>query len=53
MALSLWLISEAPRHEDVGENGGIDQKFLISALDEYEWSDSRRDHFTLGEPAPR
>jgi hypothetical protein len=38
--LSLRLINEAPRHEDVWGNGGITSLFLTSALDGGEWSAS-------------
>jgi hypothetical protein len=31
--LSLWIINEAPRHEDVWGSGGIAAPFLTSALD--------------------
>jgi hypothetical protein len=45
----LCLIDQAQRHEDVYESEGIARPFLISALDEGEWSASRSGRFTPGE----
>jgi hypothetical protein len=50
--LSLYLINEAPRHEDVSGNGGIAPPFLTSARGGGEWSTSLPDRFTPGERVP-
>jgi hypothetical protein len=51
--LSLFLINQAPRHEDVWESGGTAQPLLNSVLDRGEWSASRPCRFTPKERAPR
>jgi hypothetical protein len=44
--MSLCLIKQEPRHEDVWGSGGIITPFLTSALDGGEWSASRLGPFT-------
>jgi hypothetical protein len=50
--MSLCLINEAARHEDVWGSVGIDPPFLTSALDGGEWKTSRPFRFTAGLRAP-
>jgi hypothetical protein len=47
--LSLCLINQAPRHDDVPGSGGIAPSFLTSALDGDEWAASRPGRFIRGE----
>jgi hypothetical protein len=49
----LCLINYVPRHEDVWGSGGIALRFLISALDEGDWSASRPGRFTPQGTSPR
>jgi hypothetical protein len=46
--LSLYLINQAPRLEDLWGNEGIAPPFFNSALDVGEWSASRTGGFTPG-----
>jgi hypothetical protein len=51
--LSLCLINQAPRHEDIWGSGGIAPPYFTSILDGGEWSASRPFRFTPREIAPR
>jgi hypothetical protein len=50
--LCLYLINEAPHHEDKSGSGGTAVPFLTLALDGGEWSASRPGRFTAGETEP-
>jgi hypothetical protein len=49
--MSLCVSDQSARHKDVWLSRGTAPLFLRSALDGGEWSNSRPDHFTLGERA--
>jgi hypothetical protein len=49
---SLYLISQALRHEDIWVSGDVAPSFLTSALDGDVWSASRPYRFTSGEKDP-
>jgi hypothetical protein len=49
--LSLGLINQVPRHEDVPGSRAVAPLFLASTLDGGEWSTSRPGRFIPGETA--
>jgi hypothetical protein len=50
--LSLYLINQAPRHEDTWGSGYTASPLLNSVLDEGEWSASHSSRFKRGEDPP-
>jgi hypothetical protein len=50
--LSLCLINQLPRHEDVWRSWGVTPSFLTSTLDGCEWSAVRLGRFTLRRKSP-